>query len=60
MEKYLTTSLPSLAAAAVTPRGVNRTRQGIGMGHGSAGFTSVAVRFTDDVVPGLPVWSPPA
>ena len=60
MEKYLTTSVPSLAAAAVTRPGVNGAQQGIGMGHGSFGFAVVAARTTDDVVPGLPVWSPPA
>lgn len=60
MEKYLTTSSPSLAASVVTRPGGNAPQQGIGMGHGAFGFAMVAARTTDDVVPGLPVWSPPA
>ena len=60
MEKYLTTSVSALAALAVTHPGAGVPQQSIGMTNGAFRFAGTAFRVTDDVVPGLRVWSPPA
>lgn len=59
MEYYPTTSVAVLAARAVTPTGVDVQRQGMDLTNAALGISG-AFRVTDDVVPGLPAWSPPA
>ena len=59
MENYSTTSVAALAARAVTHTGVDVQKQGIALMNAAFGISG-AFRVTEDVVPGLPVWSPPA
>lgn len=60
MENYLTTSsVPAFPAPVVPSMGVAHKRD-LGVGSCAAGFTGDASNLTDDVVPGLRVWSPPA
>jgi hypothetical protein len=60
MKNSLTTSVPAFAAHAAALQGAVARQRGIAMTGAALGFSGAAFRVTDDVVPGLRVWSPPA